>query len=137
MLELPEELSGIHDVFHASALKKYLADESLKAPLEEIQVDDRLNFIEESIEIIEKKVKRLRRKKIRIVKVKWNAKREPEYTWEPEAEMKRKYPKLFNDQELIPGRNSPKEGGSGHFKNSGIVELSDTRRRKVGSARVA
>jgi hypothetical protein len=97
-LELPGELSGIHDVFHVSALKKCLADESLKAPLEEICVDDRLNFREEPIEIVETKEKRLRRKRIRIVKVKWNAKRGPEYTWEPEAEMKRKYPRLFTEQ---------------------------------------
>jgi hypothetical protein len=63
-LELPEEVNGVHDVFHVSALKKYLADESLKAPLEEIHVDDRLNFREVPIEIVETKVKRLRRKKI-------------------------------------------------------------------------
>jgi hypothetical protein len=108
MLELPEELSGIDDVFHVSTLKKCLADESLKAPLEEIRVDDRLNFREQPIEIVKTKKKRLRRKKIRIVKVKWNAKRGPEYTWEPEAEMKRKYPQLFTEKDLIPGRNSPK-----------------------------
>jgi hypothetical protein len=63
-LELPEELSGIHDVFHVSAIEKCLADESLKAPFEEIQVDDRLNFREEPIEIVDTKMKRLRRKKI-------------------------------------------------------------------------
>jgi hypothetical protein len=63
MLELSDELIGIHDVFHVSALKKCLADESLKAPLEEIHVDDRLNFREVPIESFETKVKRLRRKK--------------------------------------------------------------------------
>ncbi|KAD0234949.1 hypothetical protein E3N88_44571 [Mikania micrantha] len=94
-LELPSELSGIHDVFHVSNLKKCLADETLSTPLEEIQVDERLNFKEEPIEILERQVKKLRRKKIPIVKVKWNAKRGPEFTWEPEADMKKKYPNLF------------------------------------------
>jgi hypothetical protein len=106
-LELPGELSGIHDVFHVSALKKCLADESLKAPLEEIRVNDRLNFREEPIEIVETKEKRLRRKRIRIVKVKWNAERGPEYTWEPEVEMKRKYPLLFTEQRSNSGTEFP------------------------------
>jgi hypothetical protein len=96
-LELPEELQGIHDVFHVSNLKKCLSDESLKTPLDEIQVDERLNFKEEPVEIMEREVKRLRRKNIAIVRVKWNAKRGSEYTWEPEAEMKRKYPHLFTN----------------------------------------
>ncbi|KAD5318341.1 hypothetical protein E3N88_18287 [Mikania micrantha] len=94
-LELPSELSGIHDVFHVSNLKKCLGDETLRTPLEEIQVDERLNFKEEPIEIMERQVKKLRRKKILIVKVKWNAKRGPEFTWEPEADMRKKYPNLF------------------------------------------
>jgi hypothetical protein len=84
-------------VFHVSNLKKCLSDGSLKTPLNEIQVDERLNFKEEPVEIVERQVKRLRRKKIAIVKVKWNAKLGPEYTWEPEAEMKRKYPHLFTN----------------------------------------
>jgi hypothetical protein len=63
-LELPEEIDGIYNVFHVSALKKCVADESLKASLEEIQVDDRLNFREEPIEVLEMKVKIFRKKKI-------------------------------------------------------------------------
>jgi hypothetical protein len=96
-LEIPEELQGIHDVFHVSNLKKCLLDERLKTPLDEIQVDERLCFKEQPVEIIEWQVKWLRRKKIAIVKVKWNAKREPEYTWEPEAKIKRKCPHLFTN----------------------------------------
>jgi hypothetical protein len=60
-----------------------------------LQVDERLNFKEEPIEIIERQVKKLRRKKVATLKVKWSAKRGPEYKWEPEAEMRRKYPHLF------------------------------------------
>nr|GEY75548.1 putative reverse transcriptase domain-containing protein [Tanacetum cinerariifolium] len=52
-LELPEELQGIHSTFHVSNLKKCLADENLIFPLNEIQLDDKLHFIEESVEIID------------------------------------------------------------------------------------
>jgi hypothetical protein len=74
-----------------------LSDETLKAPLDEIEVDERLSFKEEPVKIMERQVKRLRKKKVAIVKVKWNAKREPEFTWEPKAEMKRRYPHLFSN----------------------------------------
>ncbi|KAD5318161.1 hypothetical protein E3N88_18107 [Mikania micrantha] len=56
-LRLPDELSGVHDVFHVSNLKKCLADESLVIPIEEIQVDEQLHFIEEPLEILDRKVK--------------------------------------------------------------------------------
>ncbi|GKE01123.1 hypothetical protein Tco_1389106 [Tanacetum coccineum] len=52
-LELPEELKGIHSTFHVSNLKKYLADENLIIPLDEIQLDDKLHFTEELVEIID------------------------------------------------------------------------------------
>ncbi|GJT54002.1 putative reverse transcriptase domain-containing protein [Tanacetum coccineum] len=59
-LELPEKLSRVHSTFHVSKLKKCMADEPLAIPLEEIQVDDKLNFIEEPIEIMDREVKRLK-----------------------------------------------------------------------------
>ena len=96
-LELPEELCGIHPVFHVSQLRRCLSDETLETPLKEIQVDERLNFVEEPVEIRERQVKRLRRKRIPIVKVRWNARRGSEFTWEPEDAMRRKYPQLFSD----------------------------------------
>ncbi|KAD5318029.1 hypothetical protein E3N88_17975 [Mikania micrantha] len=95
ILRLPDELSGVHDVFHVSNLKRCLADESLIIPLEEIQVDEQLHFIEEPVEIMEHEVKRLKRSRISIVKVRWNSKRGPEFTWEREDHMKTKYPHLF------------------------------------------
>jgi hypothetical protein len=58
-------------------------------------VDERLSFKEGLVEIVERKVKMLRKNKITIVKVKWNAKRGPEYTWEPEMEMKKKHRHVF------------------------------------------
>ncbi|GKG25616.1 hypothetical protein Tco_0398762, partial [Tanacetum coccineum] len=62
-LELPDKLHGIHNTFHVSNLKKCLADENLVIPLEEIQ---------------------LKQSRIPIVKVRWNSRRGPEYTWERE-----------------------------------------------------
>ncbi|GJW74625.1 putative reverse transcriptase domain-containing protein [Tanacetum coccineum] len=97
MLDLPEELDGVHDTFHVSNLKKCLADPTLQVPLDEIQVDAKLNFVEEPVEILEREFKKLKRSRIAIVKVRWNSKRGPEFTWEREDQMKLKYPHLFSD----------------------------------------
>nr|GFA81741.1 putative reverse transcriptase domain-containing protein [Tanacetum cinerariifolium] len=96
-LDLPEELNGVHDTFHASNLKKSLADPTLQVPLDEIQGDARLNFVEEPIEIFEREFKKWKRSRIAIVNVRWNSKRSPEFTWEREDQMKLKYPYLFSD----------------------------------------
>ncbi|GJS97652.1 putative reverse transcriptase domain-containing protein [Tanacetum coccineum] len=66
-LDLPEELDGVHDTFHVSNLKKCLADPTLQVPLDEIQVDDKLNFVEEPVEIMEQEFKKLKRSRIAIV----------------------------------------------------------------------
>ncbi|GJY92213.1 putative reverse transcriptase domain-containing protein [Tanacetum coccineum] len=97
-LRLPEELSGVHDTFHMSNLKKCLADASLHVPLDEIKVDKTLRFVEEPVEIMDREVKSLKRSKIALVKVRWNSKRGPEFTWEREDYMKSKYPQLFVDR---------------------------------------
>nr|GFB16318.1 putative reverse transcriptase domain-containing protein [Tanacetum cinerariifolium] len=94
-LELPRELQGIHNTFHVSNLKKCLSDESLVIPLDEVQLDDKLHFIEELVEIMDREVKKLKQSRIPIVKVRWNSRRGPEYTWEREDQMKSKYPHLF------------------------------------------
>nr|GFA28047.1 putative reverse transcriptase domain-containing protein [Tanacetum cinerariifolium] len=72
-----------------------MADEPLAIPLDEIQVDDKLNFIIEPVEIMYREVKRLKQSRISIVKVRWNPKRCPEFTWEREDQMQNKYPHLF------------------------------------------
>ncbi|GJY66277.1 putative reverse transcriptase domain-containing protein [Tanacetum coccineum] len=95
-LRLPEELNGVHDTFHVSNLKKCLADPTLQIPLDEIRVDAKLNFVEEPVEILEREFKKLKRSRIAIVKVRWNSKRGPEFTWEREDQMKLKYPHLFS-----------------------------------------
>nr|GEX97574.1 putative reverse transcriptase domain-containing protein [Tanacetum cinerariifolium] len=95
-LDLPEELNGVHDTFYVSKLKKCLADPILQVPLNEIQVDDKLNFMKEPVEIMDQEFKKLKRSRIAIVKVRWNSKRGPEFTWEREDQMKIKYPHLFS-----------------------------------------
>ncbi|GJY40468.1 hypothetical protein Tco_0427738 [Tanacetum coccineum] len=115
-LELPDKLRGIHNTFHVSNLKKCLADENLVIPLEEIQLDDKLHFIEEPVEIMDREVKQLKQSRIPIVKVRWNSRRGPEYTWEREDFFKRNYPHLFSSNKKTrlrnraPGRRSLKEG---------------------------
>ncbi|GJX17066.1 putative reverse transcriptase domain-containing protein [Tanacetum coccineum] len=96
-LELPEELSSIHNTFHISNLKKCLSDESLVIPIKELQLDDKLNFVEEPVEVMDREIKQLKRSHIPIIKVRWNSKRGPEFTWEREDEIRAKYPHLFSN----------------------------------------
>ncbi|KAI3774685.1 hypothetical protein L1987_49245 [Smallanthus sonchifolius] len=94
-LHLPEGLSGVHDVFHLSNLKKCLADKTLAVPLEELHIDEQSQLVEEPVEIMDREIKTLKHSKIPIARVRWNSKREPEFTWECEDQMIRKYPHLF------------------------------------------
>ncbi|GJS52370.1 putative reverse transcriptase domain-containing protein [Tanacetum coccineum] len=95
-LELPEELSRVHNTFHVSNLKKCHADEPLAVLLDGLHFDDKLQFVEEPIEITDREVKRLKRSRIPLVKVRWNSKRGPEFTWEREDQFRKKYPHLFS-----------------------------------------
>ncbi|GJT63984.1 hypothetical protein Tco_1015464 [Tanacetum coccineum] len=85
-LELPQELSRVHNTFHVSNLKKCYSDEPLAVPLEGLHVDDKLRFVEEPVEIMDREVKRLKQSRILIVKVRWNSRRGPEFTWEDDDE---------------------------------------------------
>ncbi|GJT16693.1 putative ribonuclease H-like domain-containing protein, partial [Tanacetum coccineum] len=71
------------------------ADEPLAVPLDGLHLDDKLHFVEEPLEIVGREVKRLKRSRIPLVKVRWNSKRGPEFTWEREDQFKKKYPHLF------------------------------------------
>ncbi|GJW77167.1 putative reverse transcriptase domain-containing protein [Tanacetum coccineum] len=74
---------------------KCLSDESLVIPLDELCVDDKLHFVEEPAEIMDREIKHLKRSRIPIIKVRWNSKRGPEFTWEREDQFKKAYPHLF------------------------------------------
>nr|GEW70325.1 putative reverse transcriptase domain-containing protein [Tanacetum cinerariifolium] len=97
-LELPQELSRVHHTFHVSNLKKCYVDEPLVMPLEGIHIGDKLQFVEEPVEIMEREIKKLNRSRIPLVKVRWNSKRGSEFTWEHEDSFKQKYPQLFTNR---------------------------------------
>nr|GFC26564.1 putative reverse transcriptase domain-containing protein [Tanacetum cinerariifolium] len=97
--------SRVHNTFHMSNLKKCHAVEPLAVPLDGLHFDDKLYFVEKPVEIVDREVKRLKRSRILlvklrngrvlIVKVRWNSRRGPEFTWEREDQFKKKYPHLF------------------------------------------
>ncbi|GJW98521.1 putative reverse transcriptase domain-containing protein [Tanacetum coccineum] len=95
-LKLPRELQGVYNTFHDSNLKKCLSDEDLIIPLDEVRIDEKFYFIKEPIEIMDREVKQLKQSRIPIVKIRWNPSRGPEYTWEWEDQMWKKYPHLFD-----------------------------------------
>ncbi|GKE35213.1 hypothetical protein Tco_1454535 [Tanacetum coccineum] len=94
-LELPKELKRIHIMFHVLNLKKCLAKGDIVIPMDEIQLDDKLHMIEDPMEVVDREVKRRKKSRIPIVKVHWNSQRGPEFTWEREDQIKKKYPHLF------------------------------------------
>ncbi|GJV00752.1 putative reverse transcriptase domain-containing protein [Tanacetum coccineum] len=94
-LELPQELSRVHSTFHVSNLKKCYSDEPLAVSLYGLHIDDKLRFVEEPVEIIDREVKRLKQSRIPIIKVRWNSRRAPEFTWEREDQFRKKYRHLF------------------------------------------
>ncbi|GJU39169.1 putative reverse transcriptase domain-containing protein [Tanacetum coccineum] len=119
-LELPEELSNIYSTFYVSKLKKYLSDESLVIPMKELRLDDKLNFVEETVEIIDREVKQLRQSRISIVKVKWNSKRGPEFTWEREDQIHAKF-----EQEHLEFKESPDSGFPAQSVGSSNTDVLD------------
>ena len=92
-------MSGVHDVFHVSNLRKCLVDQAHHVPLDEIQVDDKLNFVDRPVEIVDRETKKLKKTRYTIVKVRWQSRRGPEFTWEREDQMRTKYPQLFEEPE--------------------------------------
>lgn len=97
-LELPEELAGIHDVFHVGYLRKCLGKHDETVPFSEVKLDKRLTYIEEPEAILNERMVNLRNKNVDLVLVKWKHHRGPNWTWENKDEMKANYPQLFEKQ---------------------------------------
>nr|GEY77360.1 putative reverse transcriptase domain-containing protein [Tanacetum cinerariifolium] len=95
ILALPEGNYTTHDLELRAVLmqreKKFLSDESLVIPMKELRLDDKLNFVEELVEVMDREVKQVIQSRIPIVKVRWNSKRGPEFTWEHEDQIRAKY----------------------------------------------
>ncbi|GJT20792.1 hypothetical protein Tco_0890729 [Tanacetum coccineum] len=73
------------------------SEPDVQVPLDEIEIDENLRFVEEPIEIVERDVKKLKRRRIPLVKVRWNSRQGAEYTWEREDQFQKKYPNLFSE----------------------------------------
>ncbi|GJW73571.1 putative reverse transcriptase domain-containing protein [Tanacetum coccineum] len=104
LLELQKQLSRVHSIFYVSNLKKCLSDETLAIPLDEIQIEDKLYFVKETVKIMDREVKHKKQNRILIVKVRWNSRRDPEFTWEREDQIRKKYPHLFTNS--VPSSNA-------------------------------
>ena len=94
-LELPKSLSGVHDVFHVSQLKKCLRIPEEQMPLEELTVKGDLTYEEYPIKILETAERVTRSQIIRMCKVQWNWYSEAEATWETDDDLRKSYPQLF------------------------------------------
>ena len=110
-LELPEGLSGVHDVFHVSQLKKChakMVDIPLRdtVPLEAIQLDSDLTYEEKPVKILEFASRVTRSKVIKFCKVQWSHHRVDEATWEREEDLWKDHPHLFSSQPESRGRDS-------------------------------
>ncbi|GJT40192.1 putative reverse transcriptase domain-containing protein [Tanacetum coccineum] len=79
---------------------RFTAEPDVQVPLDEIEIDENLRFVEEPIEIVERDVKKLKRRRIPLVKVRWNSRQGAEYTWEHEDQFRKKYPNLFSEPVL-------------------------------------
>ncbi|KAL7584960.1 uncharacterized protein LOC111902139 [Lactuca sativa] len=94
-LDLPDEISQIHNTFHVSRLRKCVVDDSAVISMDDIQVDECLNYMERPILILNRKAKTLCNKVVNLVKVKWQRQKGSEWTWQPEDEMMEHYSDLF------------------------------------------
>ena len=94
-LELPLELSRIHNVFHVSMLKKYISDPSHILEVPPVEFDKDLSFEVQPVAIVDQEMKQLRSKVIPMVKVLWKSDMIEEMTWELESFMRNHYPYFF------------------------------------------
>ncbi|XP_028097554.1 uncharacterized protein LOC114297337 [Camellia sinensis] len=97
-LELPPELSNVHNVFHVSMLRQYLQDPGHVVDYENLEVQEDLSYEEQLVQILDHRDQVLQNKTIPLVKVLWRNHRIEEATWENESQMRAKYPHLFENQ---------------------------------------
>jgi hypothetical protein len=105
-LDLPPELKGIHNTFHVCYLRKCNANEEDVIPLEDVSIDPKRRIVDEPVAIMGRKQKKLRRKIIDLVLIKWRHTHGESMTWETESTMRETYPYLFDDDEVIPRTES-------------------------------
>nr|GEV44924.1 putative reverse transcriptase domain-containing protein [Tanacetum cinerariifolium] len=98
--ELPEQLNRVYSTFHMSNLKKCLSDKPLGISLDEVHIDDKLCFVKEPVEVMDCEVKQLKQSRIPIIKVRWNSRRGPEFTWEREDQFRKKSLRYKNQDTL-------------------------------------
>lgn len=96
-LDLPPNLSNVHNVFHVSMLREYKPDKSHVIDHSTLEVSEDVTYNEAPVRILGKEVRKLRTKEIPVVKVQWNRHDENEASWELESEMRKKYPQLFTE----------------------------------------
>nr|GFC62921.1 reverse transcriptase domain-containing protein [Tanacetum cinerariifolium] len=87
--------NSYHATIKAAPFEKCHADEPLAVLLDGLHFDDKLHFVEEPVEIMDREVKWLKQSRISLVKVRWNSKRGPKFTWDREDQFRKKYTHLF------------------------------------------
>jgi hypothetical protein len=105
-LELPPQLSNVHDVLHVSQLKKYLRVPEEQIPMEDLDAKEDLSCQEHPVRILETSERVMRNKRIKMCKMQWSHHTEEEATWEREEELKAKFVSFFFDQSESRGRDS-------------------------------
>jgi hypothetical protein len=105
-LELPPQLSDVHDVFHVSQLKKCLRVPEEQLPMEGLETKEDLSYQEYPAKILETSERFTRNKKIKMCKVQWSQHTKEEATWEREQELKAEFSSFFSDPSESRGRDS-------------------------------
>jgi hypothetical protein len=106
LLELPPQVSDVHDVFHVSQLRKCLRILEEQMPLEEIQVGEDLTYQEYPVKILDTLEKVTTNNQYRMCKVQWSNHTEEEATWEKEDQYKAEFPEIFSNLSESRGRDS-------------------------------